>query len=488
MAMQTTDSSSEQPVYLVAIVGRPNVGKSAIFNRLAGRRIAIVHDQPGVTRDRITAPAKTDNRPFSIIDTGGIGATLDDGFAEQVAAEVDIAVATADMILFTVDGMEGINPIDEELATQLRRAGHPVILLVNKIDHDNHDGKEMEFAALGFDQFISISAEHGRGFDGLMSDMDAMLATLPPPREGAALPTKDPIKIAIVGRPNVGKSSLVNAVLGQHRTIVSNVAGTTRDAVDVDYELGGKSYVLIDTAGIRKRTKRDSSVEVFSVMRSERGIRRADICALVIDAASGVTEQDRRIARTILAEGKPCIVLMNKFDLYHPDAPKKDRLEMLQEEVRRELFFLHYAPLVALSALKGQHVKRVFHEVDQVQHASAQVINTGILNRLFEVALVKSPPPMRKNKRLKLLYASAMKSDNPGPIPVPLYVLFINRVDLMPQDYLRYLENQVRSASPFLGLPIKFQLRARPPKGPQDRPNPRPSKKSGRGNKRSSRR
>lgn len=460
-----TSPPHDTPGHLVAIVGRPNVGKSAIFNRLAGRRIAIVHDQPGVTRDRITAPARTKGRhPFSIIDTGGIGASLDDGFAAQVEAEADIAVQTADIILFVVDGMQGITTIDEALARQLRRANRPVILLVNKVDHEKHDGAEGEFSALGFDQMQATSAEHGRGFDHLEKRIDDILATLPEPTQGATLPSKDPIKVAIVGRPNVGKSSLVNAILGRNRTIVSELAGTTRDSVDVPFELGGKDYLLIDTAGIRKRTKRDSSVEVFSVMRAERSIRRADICALVVDAAAGISVQDRRIARMILEEHKPCVILANKFDLYHPDGRRQDRLEQLEEDVRRELFFLHYAPMVAASALKGQHVKRLFHVIQQVQEASARPINTGALNRVLEQALGKSPPPMRNQKRLNLLYASALKSDRPGPIPVPHYVFFINHSQLMTEDYLRYLENQIRKENPFTGLPIRIQLRARPPR------------------------
>ena len=260
MALEKTNKENPEPArHLVAIVGRPNVGKSAIFNRLAGRSIAIVHDQPGVTRDRITAPARSSGQhPFSIIDTGGIGAALDDGFTEQVAAEVDIAMETADLILFVVDGASGINAVDETLARQLRQTSRPVILLVNKIDHDNHTSKDLDFASLGFSKFQTTSAAHGRGFDELLGRIDDELGKLPPPTYQIAIPTKEPIKVAIVGRPNVGKSSLINAILGEQRTIVSDVAGTTRDSVDVPYELGGKNYNLIDTAGIRRRTKIDN--------------------------------------------------------------------------------------------------------------------------------------------------------------------------------------------------------------------------------------
>ena len=465
MARPTSRSTESPAGHLVAIVGRPNVGKSAVFNRLAGHRIAIVHDQPGVTRDRITAPARTSGKhPFTIMDTGGIGATLDDVFAEQIAAEVDIAIETADLILFVADGMEGMTTIDESLGQQLRRAHRPVIVLVNKVDHPSHAERELEFTSLGFEHMQATSAEHGRGFDRLEKRIDAILEVLPPPRHRIAEPTKDPIKVAIVGRPNVGKSSLVNAILEEQRTIVSHVPGTTRDAVDLPFELGGKDYILIDTAGIRRRTKRHSSVEVFSVMRSERSIRRADICALVVDGAAGVTAQDRRIARMTLEADKPCVILANKFDLYHPDGQQRDRLAQLTEDVRRELFFLHYAPMMALSAMKGQYVRRLFHVIQQVQEASGRAINTGVLNRLLAEAMAKNAPPLRKQKRLNILYASALKSERPGPIPVPHYIFFINHAHLMSDDYMRYLENQIRQESPFQGLPIKVQLRARSPK------------------------
>ena len=351
----------------IAIVGRPNVGKSAIFNRLAGRRISIVHDEPGVTRDRIAVECRSGRLPYELTDTGGIGAALDDGFAEQIRAEADVAIGSADLILFVVDAREGVHPVDRELAAALRRADAPVVVLANKVDTPKTDADAAEFASLGFDRQLEISAAHGRHFDQLDALIQRELAGLkrdsPPPEDDA--PGTPPVKIAVVGRPNVGKSSLVNAILEDERTIVSEIAGTTRDAVDVPYRRNDRDYTLIDTAGIRKRGRRDTSVEVFSSMRSEKSIRRADLCLLVIDASSGVVSQDRRIAKMVLDEAKPCIVLLNKFDLYHPDANFRDRIEQFREELGDDLFFLPYAPKVAISAHHRQHLGKIFTAIEE---------------------------------------------------------------------------------------------------------------------------
>ena len=447
----------------VAIVGRPNVGKSAIFNRLAGRRIAIVHDQPGVTRDRLATEITRAGIPYELTDTGGIGAVLDDGFAAQVRTEADIAIASADLILFTVDAREGLQPVDREIAAILRASGHPVLLLANKVDTPKTDNEAAEFAGLGFETQIDLSAAHGRNFGELTEAIQSALAGLGFEEEGDGPrgETAEPVKIAIVGRPNVGKSSLVNALLNDHRSIVSEVAGTTRDAVDVPYERDGKSYLLIDTAGIRKRTKRDTSVEVFSVMRSERSIRRADLCLLVIDASSGVTTQDRRIAKTILDENKPCLVLLNKFDLYHPDAHYRDRIEQFREELGDDLFFLPYAPKVAISAKNRAHLGKIFEAVEKVVTASAAPVPTAALNRLLQHAIEKNPPPVKQAKRLKLLYATQQREDDPKPVPVPQYILFVNHADLMTRTYERFLENQIRKEFPMDGLPFVFEVRSR---------------------------
>ncbi len=454
----------------LAIVGRPNVGKSAIFNRLAGRRISIVHDQPGVTRDRIATEVTRARIPYELCDTGGIGAVLDDGFADQVRAEADIAIAAADLILFVADAREGLHPVDRDIAAHLRASGSPVLLLVNKVDTPKTDPLTLEFAALGFEEQIDLSAAHGRNFGELEESIRERLAALgfgAAPREEDDAP--DPVKIAIVGRPNVGKSSLVNALLNDQRAIVSDVAGTTRDAVDVPYERDGKPYLLIDTAGIRKRTRRDTSVEVFSVMRSERSIRRADICLLVIDASSGVTSQDRRIAKTVIEENKPCLVVLNKFDLYHPDAKYRDRIDQFREELGDDLFFLPYAPKVAISAKQRDHLGKIFEAIEQVVEASAKPVPTGALNRLLQYAIERNPPPVRQGKRLKLLYATQRREDEPRRIPVPEYLLFVNYAELLTRTYERFLENRIREEYPMEGLPFVFQVKSRVSETKEDR-------------------
>ncbi|MEI9894947.1 MAG: ribosome biogenesis GTPase Der [Chthoniobacter sp.] len=342
----------------VAIVGRPNVGKSAIFNRLAGRKISIVHDMPGVTRDRIVSVCKLGNYPFEIIDTGGIGANVDANFTGQVRAEVEIALAAADVLLFVVDGQDGLTPLDEDLARILRRADKPLLLAINKIDVDQHESRAAEFTRLGFPDSLAISAEHNRGF----LPMVAWLERLLPPAiyaEEAAAALAAPIKIAIVGRPNVGKSSLTNAILHDERTLVSPISGTTRDAIDIPYERHGQHYVLIDTAGIRPRGKVDNTVEVFSVMRSETSIRRADICCLVIDATMGVTAQDKKIAGLIQEANKPCVVALNKWDLIKDRTDGKEELKEVLEEMRSELFFISYAPAMLVSAKTGAELTRL---------------------------------------------------------------------------------------------------------------------------------
>ncbi len=448
----------------VAIVGRPNVGKSALFNRLARRKIAIVHDQPGVTRDRIAAPCLATSVPCTLIDTGGIGATLDDGFATQVAVEADIAMQTANLILFIVDAHEGLTPVDLDLGARLRKATPPVLLVANKVDEEKHLRGADEFARLGFGNAIGVSAEHGRGISHLAEAIDEILKPLAGEIEAAAAEAEEAgIKLAIVGKPNAGKSSLVNAILNDQRTIVSDIAGTTRDAVDLPCEFAGEKFTLIDTAGLRPRSKRDTSVEVFSAMRSERAVRRADLCVLVIDIAAGISAQDRKIAQKILEENKPCLIVLNKFDLYHPDAPKKARLDEAKEHVRRELFFLSYAPYCVVSAKSGQAVDQVLKQVLAIRKAAQKIPGTGQLNRLLQQAFEVNPPPSSRKsaKRLKLYYATAAVDEKYSTIPVPTFVLFVNDKKLMPASYEQYLANRLREFNPVSGVPVVFSVRSR---------------------------
>jgi GTPase len=448
----------------VAIVGRPNVGKSALFNRLAKRKIAIVHDQPGVTRDRISAPCMATAIPCTLIDTGGIGGTLEDGFAEAVTIEADIAMQTADLILFVVDAQTGLTPVDLDLGGKLRKAKPPVMLVVNKVDEDKHTKNADEFSRLGFGEAVRVSAEHGKGMQFLTEKIDEFMKPIAGEiEEAAAIAEEAGIKLAIIGKPNAGKSSLVNAILQDQRTIVSDIAGTTRDAIDLPCEFAGEKFTLIDTAGLRPRAKQDTSVEVFSAMRTERSVRRADLCVLVIDLASGITAQDRKIAQLILEEKKPCLIVLNKFDLYHPDAPMKARKEEAKEHVDRELFFLSYAPALTVSAKSGQAVETVLKEVLKIRKAAKNVPSTGKLNRMLHDAFQINPPPTDKRsaKRLKLYYGTAAVDEKYSTIPVPTFVLFVNDKALMPASYESYLSNRLREFNPVPAVPIVFSVRSR---------------------------
>jgi GTP-binding protein len=460
----------------VAIVGRPNVGKSALFNRLAGRKIAIVHDQPGVTRDRIAAPSKATQTPCTLVDTGGIGGNIDDGFETLVTIEADIAMETADLILFVVDAHDGLTATDQALAQKLRKAKPPVLLVLNKVDDKKHEAAYSDFTRLGFSTSVFVSAEHGRNFSALCDEIDKVIAPLEAETASEAEVAESVgIKLAIVGKPNAGKSSLVNAILQDERTIVSDIAGTTRDAIDLPYTFSGEKFTLIDTAGLRPRGKRDSSVEVFSAMRTEKAIRRSDLCVLVIDLAAGISSMDRKIAQTILEEKKPCLIVLNKFDLYHPDANRKARLEEATEHVRRELFFLHYAPFVACSAKTGSSVEHVLKEALKIRKGAQDIPGTGQLNRILQAALTQNPPPVDRKlrRRLKLYYATAATNEKYSVIPVPTIVLFVNDKRLMSSSYESYLTNQYRAAHPAPGIPVIFSVRSRsrrewePPKKPQ---------------------
>ena len=444
----------------VAIVGRPNVGKSALFNRLLRRRIAIVHDQPGVTRDRLAADFLLDDRRVTLIDTGGIGAAMGDSLDDQVQAEAELAMQLADTIIFVTDGAAGITPIDAMLAKELRRTRKPILVAVNKIDHHKHELFDAEFSQLGFEHVFAVSAEHNRGIGDLTEALKEGLWSQFPFENGEE-PTQEPLKLAIIGRPNVGKSSLVNAILQDQRTIVSEIAGTTRDAIDIPYRRDGRDFLLIDTAGIRARSKHNSSVEVFSVMRSEKSVERADICALVVDAVDGVTSQDKKIAGLIQENEKPCLVVVNKLDLVKPSNRVRDFVEAVLGQVRSNLFFLTYAPIDVLSAHTRENLDRLFQSIDQIEKHSQRFLGTGALNRLLQGAIEAHPPPLRSNRRLKLLYATQIDPSNTPGIKPPAFILFVNDPDALTDDYRRYLEAKIREHLGFYGLPILFRLKAR---------------------------
>jgi GTP-binding protein len=472
----------------VAIVGRPNVGKSALFNRLIGRKISIVHGQPGITRDRLSAICARAERTFRLWDTGGIVGTGETELTEQVRHAADEALRQSDLVLFVVDGKEGLSPVDEEVARMLRKARKPVVLVINKIDTEKHETLASEFDSLGFEQTVSISAEHDRGISELLGATETFL---PRPAElenrKMARPTlvesgshvEHPITIAIVGRPNVGKSSLINAIVRSERAIVSELPGTTRDAIDILCQRNGENFIFIDTAGIRRRGKHSTSAEVFSVMRAERSLRRADLCILTVDLTMGVTAQDKRIAGLIQKAKKPAIIVLNKWDLVRPMRRKKQVMKQVVDEARGRIFFLEYAPVLIASASTGENVDRLFSSIEKLRRAASKRIGTGVLNRLLRHAFEANPPPLVKGHRLKLFYATQSRGGNvsaaepaleqqravpempSSALTTPEFALFVNDPRLLNERYRRYLENRIRKAQPYPGLPISFSMRAR---------------------------
>jgi GTP-binding protein len=443
----------------IAIVGRPNVGKSALFNRIAGRRIAIVHGQAGITRDRISAKCEIGGKTFRLWDTGGIVGAGETQLTDEVRASAELAMAESDLILFVVDGQDGVNPMDRELARLIRKLHKPVLLLVNKIDDPKHEPRADEFSAFGFEDVFPISAAHGRGVRELFEKIENFLPAADLKSQAPNL--THPIAVAILGRPNAGKSSLINALLRDRRAIVSEIPGTTRDAVDIEYEREGKRFLFIDTAGIRARSKHSSSVEVFSVMRAEKTIRRADTCVLVIDAAEGIKAQDRRIAALIQKARKACIIVLNKWDLVRTNRKQRQTMEDAIANARAELFFIDYAPVLVTSALTGEHADKIFKMIERIRRAARAHIGTGKLNRALRAAFAANPPPMVKGKRLKLFYATQSSGNESREFAPPEIVLFVNSPHLLPQPYARFLEAKIRELEPYPGLPILLTCRAR---------------------------
>jgi GTP-binding protein len=447
----------------VAIVGRPNVGKSALFNRLVGRRIAIVHDQPGITRDRLSATCARGARPFVLWDTGGIFGAGEAELDAQVRRAAEEALRESDVVLFVVDARQGLSAVDRDVARILRKARKPVVLVINKIDAAKHETLAAEFDSLGFERSVSISAEHGRGVLDLLSEIEQLLPS-PAGGKAPALQAERPTAVAVLGRPNAGKSSFINFIVHSERAIVSELPGTTRDAIDISFERDGRRFLFIDTAGIRRRGKRSTAVEIFSVMRAERSLRRADLCVLLVDLTEGVTAQDKHIAGLIQKAHKPAVIVLNKWDLLKPQRRAAEAIRKLVDLTRQQIFFLDYAPVLVVSAKSGENVERLFAITDKIRSASQKRISTGILNRLLQSAFAANPPPLLKGKRLKLLYAtqSGAESRQEGTsLAPPEFVLFVNDPRLLSDDYRRYLEARIRETEPFTGLPVILKLRPR---------------------------
>jgi GTP-binding protein len=435
------------PLPTVAIVGRPNVGKSTFTNRLVGSRQAIVHDEPGVTRDRQYLKADWNGRDFIVIDTGGILPGEDeDLILKDIRKQAEVAIQEADAILFMVDVKQGVTASDEEIAQYLRTTKKPVFIVANKVDNVNIEPEAAEFYQLGLGQPWGVSSIHGLGVGDLL---DEVVDSFPPAPEEE--PSEE-LKIAIVGRPNVGKSSLVNKLLGSERMIVADMAGTTRDAIDTMLEIGDKRYMLVDTAGIRKKSKVDYGVEQFAVVRALKAIERADVVVHVIDATAGVTEQDQRIAGMADDEGKPVVLVVNKWDAVEKDTYTMDSFKKM---IREELHHVDYAPMLFTSALTGQRVNQVLEMAEAAAQEAQRRITTGLLNQVLTEAIALQSPPSNKGKAMRVYYATQVRT---GP---PTFVLFVNDPSLVTQSYSRYLRNKLREAFGFVGTPIRVVFRER---------------------------
>ncbi|MCI7741850.1 MAG: ribosome biogenesis GTPase Der [Clostridiales bacterium] len=431
---------------LVAIVGRPNVGKSMLFNRLVGQRLSIVEDTPGVTRDRLYAECEWCGRKFDMVDTGGIEPSTDSEILLFMREQAQIAIDSATVIVLVTDIRTGVTAADKDVANMLLRSRKPVVLAVNKADSTGAtDPAVYEFYSLGLGDPIPVSAVHGHGTGDLL---DACLKYFPEEDEGEE--EDDCIKVAVIGKPNVGKSSLINHILGEKRVIVSNMAGTTRDAVDTLYENRYGRYMLIDTAGIRRKSKVDERVEKFSVMRAQLAIERADVCLIMIDARDGVTEQDTKIAGLAHEAGKASIVVVNKWDLVEKET---GTMEKMRKDIMRDLSFMSYAPILFISALTGQRTERIFELINFVNDQSNMRISTGMLNNVLADAQARVQPPTDKGRRLKIYYMTQTG------IKPPNFVIFCNSRELFHFSYQRYIENQIRAVFGLEGTPIRIVIR-----------------------------
>ncbi len=427
---------------LIAIVGRPNVGKSTFFNKVAGKKISITEDKPGVTRDRLYADAEWRGKAFSMVDTGGIELRSDDTMWKEIKKQAEVAIDTAQVIMLFVDGREGLTSSDYDVADMLRRSKKPVILVVNKIDEYSEE-KVFEFYSLGLGEPYPISAEHGTGIGDLLDEAVSWF-------EKVDTTEDESIKIAVVGKPNAGKSSLVNRLLGFERSIVTDIAGTTRDAIDSKFTFNGTDYTIIDTAGIRKKSKVEDDIEYYSVMRAFDAVRRADVCLLVVDSTDGLTEQDTKIIGYVHEQGKPSVIVMNKWDLVEKDT---NTINKFEDKLKEDLKFMSYFKSVYISAKTGQRVEKILSIVGEVYEHSRHRVATGTLNDVISDAVRSNEPPSYNGKRLKVYYASQVA------VAPPTIVLFVNNSNLLHFSYERYLENVLRKSFDFSGTPIKILTR-----------------------------
>lgn len=431
---------------IIAVVGRPNVGKSTLFNKLVGERIAIVEDTPGVTRDRIIADAEWQNYHFTLIDTGGIEPASNDTILQQMRVQAELAMDMADVILLMTDGREGMTASDIEVASMIRKRNKSVIIAVNKLDHINLESNLYEFYNLGIGNPIPISAEQGLGLGDLLDQIINNVKKVydEDPQE------EDVIKVAVIGKPNVGKSTLINQMLGEERLIVSDIAGTTRDAIDTNIEYNGQKYVMIDTAGLRRKKKIYDDIERYSIIRAIAAVERADVVLILIDAEEGITEQDTKIAGIAHNRYKPSIIVVNKWDAIEKDGKTMKKME---EEIRKTLSFVPYAPMIFISAKTGQRVKDLYNQINYVKSQSEKRITTGKLNEAITNFVMMKQPPSKGGRRLKIFYGS-----QPTICP-PSFVIFVNDPSLMHFSYQRYLENQINETFDFSGTPIRMFIR-----------------------------
>ncbi len=433
---------------VVAIVGRPNVGKSTLFNKLVGARLSIVDDKPGVTRDRIYGDCEWLGHRFLLVDTGGIEPRADDVILSQMRAQANIAIATADVIVLVTDLRSGVVTTDQDVANMLQKSGKPVILCVNKCDSVGAPDPEFyEFYNLGMGDPIAVSAVHGHGTGDLL---DAVIAYFPPESEEEE--EDDTIKVAVIGKPNVGKSSLINRISGQVRAIVSDIAGTTRDATDTRIENQYGKFTFIDTAGIRRKSKVTDAIEKYSIIRARTAVERADVCVIMIDATEGFTEQDSKVAGIALDQGKGCIVVVNKWDAVEKDG---NTMREYKEKLAVDFAFMKFAPFVFISAKTGQRVDRLFEQIAYVYAQSTMRISTGKLNEILGAATARVQPPTDKGKRLKIYYMTQ------ASVCPPTFVFFVNNAQLFHFSYQRYLENQIREVFGLEGTPVRFIIRER---------------------------